>query len=187
MKTGLYWKRLLMGCLLLALLTGCAAAVPETPTPEPTDTLVPPTSSPIAPAATPAPSTETPEPTSCEEVEGDCLEISFDGVNCTLEGPTTIYTETVTVLFFNESESDAAVELIEPTGGKTIQDLIDDIRERPAEPAPSWVSLWGMWRTVRPGEMLSRSRVIRRGAYGVVCGRVSPHHVYYGGVVRVDW
>jgi hypothetical protein len=36
MKTCLFWKQLLMGCLLLALLTGCATATPQTPTPEPT-------------------------------------------------------------------------------------------------------------------------------------------------------
>lgn len=69
MKTCLQGKRLL-GCLLLALLTGCATAVPETPTPRPTATLVPPTSTHIPPTSTPVPPTDIPEPTSTEKVSG---------------------------------------------------------------------------------------------------------------------
>ena len=45
MKTSLLWKRLLMGCLLLALLAGCATATPE------------PTATPVPPTDTPGPST----------------------------------------------------------------------------------------------------------------------------------
>lgn len=52
MKTILLWKRFLIGCLFLALLTGCASAASETPTPEPAAI--------IGPTVTPLPS---PEPT----------------------------------------------------------------------------------------------------------------------------
>ncbi len=56
MKTRLPGKRFLLGCLLLALLAGCA-----TPTPEPTSTAAPPTPLPtlIPPTATTIPPADT--------------------------------------------------------------------------------------------------------------------------------
>ena len=56
MKIGLLWKYFLFGCLLLALLTGCAIAAPE-----PTATQVPPTATSIPPTntSTQAPPTAT--------------------------------------------------------------------------------------------------------------------------------
>ena len=85
MKTGLFWKRLLIGCLLFALLTSCATAAPE-------------------PTATDVPPTATPEPTSCEEVEGICLELTFDGESCIYEGPTDLNPGPVTIIFHNEGD-----------------------------------------------------------------------------------
>jgi len=83
MKTNLLAKLFVMGCLLFALLTGCATAAPETPI-HPTTTPAPPTATLVPPTDTPVPPTDTPEPTSCEEVEGNCLALSFDGENCTV-------------------------------------------------------------------------------------------------------
>ena len=85
---------------MLALLAGCATAVPETPTPE---------------------------PTSCEKGQGNCLEISFDGEICTYESPTDIKAGPVTLLFLNEGEQDAAVGLLQHYGDKTVQDAISYI------------------------------------------------------------
>ena len=102
MKSSLLWKRFLIRCLLLALLTGCATAAPEILTPEPTDTPVPPTA--------------TPKPASCEEVEGICLWLSFDGESCTYEGPTALKAGPVTLIFINESEDGAGVDLVRHTG-----------------------------------------------------------------------
>jgi hypothetical protein len=63
METSLPWKRLLIGCLLLAPLTGCSTGAAEPPAPEPAVT---PTSKyaaavaaePAAPSVTPLPFVE---------------------------------------------------------------------------------------------------------------------------------
>jgi hypothetical protein len=60
MKRSLEWKRVLIGCLLLALLTGCSTGAAETPAPEPAVT---PTSKyavavAVVPTATPLPFVE---------------------------------------------------------------------------------------------------------------------------------
>ncbi|UCF62036.1 MAG: VOC family protein [Anaerolineaceae bacterium] len=69
MKTCILGKRLL-GYLLFVLLTGCATATPETPTPRPTAPRVPPTSTSIPSTTSPFPPTDIPEPTPSEEVSG---------------------------------------------------------------------------------------------------------------------
>jgi hypothetical protein len=119
-------------------------------------------------------------------VEGNCLEITFDGGGCTLAVPTSLAAGMTTVIFSNESAEDAAVDLGKPTGGKTIQDLIDDAQQRPTGYAPDWLLLWGMWETVQPGEVYARRGVLRSGDYGVVCGRVDPHRVWFGGGLTVE-
>ena len=187
MKTSLLWKRFLIGCLLLALLTGCATAAPETPTPEPTATLVPATSTPIPPTATPLPPTDTSEPTSCEEVEGICLWLSFDGESCTYEGPTEFKKGWVTLLFINESDGSAAVNLARHTGDETIQDAIDDIGEEPSTGHhPSWMVELGTWKRIAPGESYTWKAVLEPGIHTMVCARLSPLGVWHGTGLTVE-
>jgi hypothetical protein len=94
MKANPLWTRFLIGYLWLALMSGCATSVLETPTvtPNPTVTFAAPTAVPETgtpePTATLAPPTDTPREKSCEDVEGNCLELTFDGEGCTYEGPT---------------------------------------------------------------------------------------------------
>lgn len=78
------------------------------------------------------------------------------------------------------------MDLVKLIGDKTIQDLIDDIKERATGTAPSWVNPWGMWRTVQPGETRSHRGELQPGIYGVVCGRVAPHLVFFGGELSVE-
>lgn len=181
MKTSLFWKRLLIGCLFLVLLTGCAKAAPETPTPEPTATLVPPT-------ATPAPPTDTPEPTSCEEVEGICLLLSFDGETCTYEGPTEFRKGWVTFQFLNRSEGTAAADLLWHTGDKTIQDLIDFFGEEPStKHHPYWtIENLGVWDYILAGESHTWEGVLEPGIHTMVCVRHTPNGVWYGGGFTVE-
>lgn len=172
MKTSLLWKRFLIGCLLLTLLTGCATAAPETPTPEPT--------------ATPVPPTDTPEPISCEEVEGNCLELTFDGESCTYEGPTDLKTGPVTLLFLNESEGRAAVNLVRHTGDETIQDMIDYIGEEPSTgTAPTWTRGLGTFQVIRSGESHTWEGVLEPGIHTMVCA--SPQYgIWFGTGLTVE-
>lgn len=95
MKTRLLWERFLVGCLLLALLTGCARAASETPTPEPTVT--------PKPTVTPLPFVEGTEfPTGTFESASGTDEVEFredgtclwsDGVVCKYAVNGNLYTE----------------------------------------------------------------------------------------------
>lgn len=121
MKTNLFWKQYLIGCLLLALLTGCAAAAPETPTPEPT----------VIPTHTSIPPTPSPPP----------IEIAFDGNECTVSGPTEVPTGNYPFVWNDLSEqqnTDFWVGRL--LDGHTYQDLLD-LQSEPGEyyPKPSWV------------------------------------------------
>lgn len=192
MKTSLLWKRLLIGCLLFALLTGCATAAPETPiqptatlTDMPTATPIPPTDTP-EPTATSIPPTDTPEPTSCKDVEGNCLELSFDGENCTYEGPTNLETGPVTLLFHNESGGEALVGLVSHIGNASIQDMIDHIGEGPLEGnRPYWarqVRIEG----VPAGESDTWEEVLEAEIYSLLCGISDPHLLWFGAGLTVD-
>ena len=171
MKSSLLWKRFLIRCLLLAILTGCATAAPETPTQEPTATLVPPTATP-KPTATLVPPTATPKPKSCEEVEGICLWLFFDGESCTYEGPTALKAGPVTLLFINESADSAAVNLVRHTGGETIQDMIDYIGEEPSTVLkPYWTRELRTYMKVRSGESLTWEGVLEPGIHTMICAK----------------
>ena len=106
------WKLLVTGFILIASLSGCGTRTGETLTPEPTITQIPPTS-------TPLPSTNTPIPISCEAIEGVCLELTFDGESCLYEGPTSITTAPITLIFRNDGDVPAATNMIRLKDDKT--------------------------------------------------------------------
>jgi len=156
METRLLSNQILIGCLLLALLAGCATAAPETATLEPT-------SKPMVPTSTHGPG-------SCREVGGNCLELSFDGENCTYTGPTALKTGTVTLIFLNESEGRAAVNLVRHLGDQTIQDMIDLIGEEPSPGhAPSWANPVNTWQIIRSGETYAWEGALKAGIHTMVC------------------
>lgn len=166
----------------ISLLSACATAHAE-----PTSTKIHPTSTHVPPTATPAPPTGTPEPTSCEEVEGNCLELSFDGESCTYEGPMDLKTGPVTLLFLNESETNAYAGLVRLTGDKTVQDFIDYNGEEPStRGAPTWVQALYAYRDVPTGESNTWEGFLEPGIHTIVCGRVLPHGVWFGTGLTVD-
>ena len=157
MKTGLFWKRLLLGYLLFALLTSCATAAPE-------------------PTATDVPPTATPKPTSCEEVEGICLELSFDGESCTYEGPTDLKPGPVTIILLNESDGWASTNLMKLLGDKTLQDVSHYFSPEPSDKhAPSWTfSYPGVWKDIEAGESHFWEGVLEPGIHILACARSVP-------------
>ncbi len=191
MKTSLLWKRFLIGCLLLALLTSCAQTlaistseptstpVPPTNTPEPTSTPIPPTNTP-EPTPTPVPPTNTPEPPSCEKEEGNCLQLSFSGSSCAFEGLTEFEAGPVVFIYVNESEEPARAGINQHTGDQTVQDAIDHYgggRSRTA--CPSWVR--SVVRTAIPsGGVYRWEGNLEAGTYHMSCFQYPPLYVWFG-------
>lgn len=173
MEMGRLSSQLLVSCLLLALLAGCAMGAPESPTPEPAAV-------PIAPTATRGPS-------SCGEVEDVCMELSFDGEkNCTYSGPSDVKTGPVTLIFLNESGGRAAVELFRHLGDQTIQDMIDSIGEEPAtEKGPMWANPVNTWQIIGSGEIYSWTGDLKPGVHTMVCASLQ-HGVWFGGGFTVE-
>jgi hypothetical protein len=119
----------------------------------------------------------------CDSQGGKCIFVSFDGTNCEVTGPTDNHVGKYTVIFSNQSEGEARVEVVWITDdNKTIQDLEEDIRDRPKE-YRTWVIGAGFWdQTVDPGETVTMTATTRpqlAGDYGVVCDRI-PHYVVFG-------
>lgn len=172
METRRLGSRLLIGCLLLALLAGCAIGAQETATPEP--------------SATPIVPTGTPGPTSCEEVEGNCLMVSFDGEHCTYHGPADLKSGPVTLIFLNESEARTGVHLLRHLGDETIQDAIDRIGEGPSPlPQPGWANPVNDWQVIGSGEIYTWEGSLKPAIHSVVCG--APRYgVWSGGGFTVE-
>ena len=130
--------------------------------------------------------TATPRPKLCEEVKGNCLELSFDGESCTYEGPAEIKAGPIVLVFYNESDVDAAVNLVRHTGDETIQDMIEFIGEEPAEKyQPLWVKDLDTWKQVRPGESRTLERVLEPGIHTMVCAQLWPGRGWFGAGLTV--
>lgn len=170
MATKVTWNRPFIGCLLLALLAGCATAVPETPTPEPT-------AAPIDPTATPGPS-------SCEEVEGVCIVLSFDSEkNCMYSGPSEVKTGPITLIFLNDSGLRTAANLMRHLGDQTIQDMIDSLGEEPfhGRITFSWIKHAYVPPFIRSGETYAWQGDLRPGIHSILCSSPEVGHWYGGG------
>ena len=168
------WKYLVIGGILIALLSGCGTAAPETPTPEPTNTQIPPTN--------------TAEPTHCDMVQGVCLELTFDGNSCLYKGPISIESGPIAFIYRNESEVLAATNLVKITEGKTLQDHIDYIGEEPSEALkPDWaVEIPGVFEEIEPDESHFWEGVLDSGIYDSVCFIFEPWGVWRGSELTVE-
>lgn len=172
MKITSFWLWLLFGCLLLVPISGCTPATQEMPNPTSISATIL--------------STEISGIESCEEVEGNCIELFFDGENCLYNGPSEFLTGPVTLIFFNESESIAAVNLVLHTGDETIQDMIDYIGEEPSSAhAPAWTRALGTWELIRSGVIYTWEGNLESGIHTMVCA--SPRDgIWYGGGFTVE-
>jgi hypothetical protein len=149
------------------------------------------TATPMPPTSTPIPLTATSVPTPCDEVDGTCLYLYFDGEGCAYEGPTDLKPGPVTLLFLNESEETAAVNMMRLDENKTIQDYIDRAGEEPSwKHAPAWVThMDGVWRD--GGFSIGQSYtswegVLESGIHVMVCGGMKPLALWIGGVLTVE-
>jgi hypothetical protein len=105
-------------------------------------------------------------------VEGICLWLSFDGESCTYEGPTALKAGPVTLIFINESEDGAGVDLVRHTGDETIQDMIDYIGEEPStRPRAYWTRELRTYMKVYSGESLTWEGVLEPGIHTMICAK----------------
>ncbi|MBW2248959.1 MAG: hypothetical protein JRF62_17630 [Deltaproteobacteria bacterium] len=156
MTTCLFSKKVAIGCFVIFLMTGCTIFEQATLTAEPTASLVSPTN--------------TPEPTSCEEVEGNCILLIFDGENCMYKGPAIQEEGPVTLLFINNGDYLARVNLMRHQGEETIQDMIDYLGEEPStKHTPTWAAALGPWVPVRSGERHTSEEILKPGIHTMVC------------------
>jgi hypothetical protein len=173
MKTHLQVKPLVLVCLGLVLLTGCAAA--ETATPEPT--------------LPPSPPTATLEPTSCKDVDGSCIEVWFDAQECSHTGPEFAQPGPVTFIFRNQSSESAVLLLAKLDEDKTWNDVLDYLG-----PPGSKVSEGPSWATMldgsyaKPDESIMLHATFDIGTYYWICHINSPPpvSVWAGATLTVE-
>ena len=115
--------------------------------------------------------THTSEPLSCEEVEGSCFLLVLDSeLNCSYRGPEILETGATTMLFINEGDGIARVNLMRHKGDKTIQDMKDYLGEEPSRNhSPDWVFALGPWENVGPGKRHTSIVFLEPGIYTMVC------------------
>ena len=113
MNTRFIRKGLLIGCILLALLTGCATPALETTKP---------TSEPLP------------------ETVIEMGEVIYDGTECNVSVPTELPPGRYSIVLKNLSEEEVKLWTQRITEGKTYQDLLD-LQNEPGEyvPKPDWV------------------------------------------------
>ena len=129
----------------------------------------------------------TPDPKPCDEVEGNCFWLRFNGLSCPHAQPTVFKTGPFTLLFFNKSEAEAAVNLLRHTGDETTQDMIDYIGEEPStRHHPTWTDQLGTWTETAPGENYIWEGVLEPGIHTIACARLDPFGVWYGGAFTVE-
>jgi hypothetical protein len=102
------------------------------------------------------------------------MSLGFDGDSCTYEGPTELTPGPVELVFLNQSEEAAAVNLVSISGGHTIQDVIDDIGPEPSTGHhPYWTRELGTWQSTAPGESHRWEGDLSAGLYAMVCNGMS--------------
>ena len=172
MKTHIQVKPLVLVCLGLVLLTGCAAA--ETATPEPIFT-------PSQPAATL-------EQISCENVDGNCIDVWFDGEACSNTGPELVQAGPITFIFHNQSDGEAGIIVGKLEKGKTMYDVLENLGP-PGSERTEYLPYLIEWMETRAGsgESGAIKRVAPAGTYYWVCGKsVYPIPVWGGATLIVE-
>jgi len=78
--------------------------------------------------------------------------------------------------------------MVRHTGGKTIQDMKDTFVEEPMSGhRPSWaIEIKGLWSGIPSGESHFWEGVLEPGIHTLVCARLTPLGVWFGGGFTVE-
>jgi hypothetical protein len=146
----------------------------------------------LAPATTTtttaAPTTTT-TTTVTDAVDPVPLRLTFDGESCTYEGTTELTPGPVELVFFNESEEPAAVNMVSIDEGYTLQDNLDTFGPEPSTGHhPWWTRELGTWQSTAPGESHHWEGDLEAGLYAMACASlVIPQVlVWYGAGLTVE-
>ncbi len=178
------WKISVILCVVLVAFLASCADEPET-----VEVTVEVTATPMPPTSTPIPPTATSVPTLCDDVDGTCLYLYFEGDGCTYVGPAELKPGPVTLIFLNENEESAVVNMIRLDEDRTMQDYLDHAGEEPSPfHAPYWVTHMGVWGAgdVGIGESHTWEGVLEPGIHFMVCGGRKPLALWTGGVLTVE-
>lgn len=125
--------------------------------------------------------------TTTDAVDPVALRLTFNGESCTYDGTTELGPGPVELVFLNESEESAAVNLVSIDEGYSIQDVIDDLGPEPSTGHhPSWTRELGTWSSTAPGETHRWEGDLEAGLYAMVCARLSPLGVWFGTGLTVE-
>jgi hypothetical protein len=115
-----------------------------------------------------APTTTT---TATDAVDPVPLRLTFDGESCTYKGMTELTPGPVQLVFLNESEEPAAVNMVSIDEGYTLQDNIETFG--PDEPStghhPWWTRELGTGQSTAPGESHHWEGDLEAGLYFMAC------------------
>lgn len=125
--------------------------------------------------------------TTTDGVEPVPLRLTFNGESCIYDGKTELTPGPVELVFLNESEEAAAVNLVSIDEGYTIQDVIDDLGPEPSTGHhPPWTHELGTWGSTAPGESHRWEGVLEADLYAMVCARLTPLGVWFGTGLTVE-
>jgi hypothetical protein len=125
--------------------------------------------------------------TTTDAVGPVALHLTFNGESCTYDGTTELTPGPVELMFLNESEGSAAVNLVSIGEGHSIQDLVDDLGPEPSTGHhPAWTRELGTWSPTVPGETHRWEGDLEAGRYAMVCARLSPLGVWFGTGLTVE-
>jgi len=86
------------------------------------------------------------------------------------KGPATQEEGPVTLLFINNGDWLARVNLMRHQGEESIQDMIDYLGEEPStKHTPTWAAALGPWVPVGSGERHTSEEILKSGIHTMVC------------------
>jgi hypothetical protein len=172
-------RRLILFTAVVLVLPSCSNTADDSAD----TTLAPTTTTTTAPATT----TTTAPATTTDAVDPVPLRLTFDGESCTYEGMTELTPGPVELVFLNESEGFAAVNMVSIDEGYTIQDNIDHIGPEPSTGHhPYWTHELGTWQSTASGESHHWEGDLEAGLYAMVCALLEPFGVWYGTGLTVE-
>ena len=110
---------------------------------------------------------------------------TFDGEACNYEGPSALSPGDIEITVHNLTEETTWFTFARLKTDKTIQNLIDYIKDTPTAPKPDWVQRAWFNDSVSAGGTATAIVVLEPGFYSMVCGTY-PDFAYFGAGLTVE-
>ena len=116
---------------------------------------------------------------------GAVITTTFDGEACNYEGPSVLSPGDIEITVHNLTEETTWFTFARLKTDKTIQNLIDYIKDTPTAPKPDWVQRAWFNDSVSAGGTATAIVVLEPGFYSMVCGTY-PEFAYFGAGLTVE-